>query len=32
LITPVHVLKAGSLIASKYRIIEETGRGEYYIK
>ncbi|MEN6310542.1 MAG: protein kinase, partial [Acidobacteriota bacterium] len=25
--TPVHVLKAGSLIAGKYRILEEIGRG-----
>lgn len=25
--TPVHVLKAGSLIAGKYRIIEEIGQG-----
>ena len=25
--TPVHILKAGSLIAGKYRILEEIGRG-----
>jgi len=25
--TPIHVLKAGSLIAGKYRILEEIGRG-----